>query len=114
LMLNYRINDGPWFDRLKVKDSVIYHFSDQRICHYEVEIEAKAKDSSIVLKNVIESLVAMYEPVLRRWDHGKLVTGKVIEKLLSEGSLEELLDTNDHLKPDAYDTIEGYFKLASV
>lgn len=89
-------------------DSVVYHLSGQEIRHHEVEIEAKVKGSSPVLKTVIESLVTMYRPLLRRWDHGKLATGKAIERLLSEGALEGLLDTYNNLKPGAYDRIHDY------
>ena len=95
-------------------DSVVYHFGDQQICHHEVEIEAKVEDGSTALKTVIESLVAMYGSALRRWDHGKLATGKAIEKLLSEGALEGLLDINNNLKPVAYDRVDDYLKCGSI
>ena len=71
-------------------DSVVYHFKNQDIFHYEVEIEAKSKDSSNVLKSISESLIEIYGPVLRKWTPGKYVTGEAIEKLLRNGSLEGL------------------------
>ena len=95
-------------------DFVVYHFRDQKICHHEVEIEAKVVDGSTVLKTMIESLVAMHGPVLRRWDHSKLATGKAVEKLLSEGALEGLLDINNNLKPIAYDKIDNYLNCGSI
>ncbi|HIE30313.1 TPA: CYTH domain-containing protein [Candidatus Poribacteria bacterium] len=95
-------------------DSVVYHFSGQAICHHEVEIEVKVEDSFTVLKTVIESLVAMYNPALRRWHHGKLATGKAIENLLSEGALEGLLDIERNLKPVAYDKIDDYLMRGGI
>jgi len=91
-------------------DTVVYHFGPQGVYHYEVEVEAKAESGSAVVKTVIESLVAMYGPALRRWDHDKLTTGQAIEKMLSEGALEGLLDGNGNLKPMAYDKIDAYLK----
>jgi hypothetical protein len=93
-----------------VVDCVVYHFGAREIRHHEVEIEAKVRDGSPALKDVIESLVATYGPALQRWDHGKLVTGKAIEALLSEGALEGLLEPSGNLKPVAYDKIGSYLK----
>jgi hypothetical protein len=95
-------------------DSVVYHFSGQEIWHHEIEIEGKAGGSSAVIKTVVESLIAMYGPALRRWGHGKLATGKAIEKMLSEGALEGLLDINNNLKPVAYDRIDDYLKRSNL
>jgi inorganic triphosphatase YgiF len=94
-------------------DSVAYHFGDQEIRHHELEIEAKVRDGSTVLRSITESLISRYGPVLRRWDHGKLATGKAIEQLLRERALEELLDRHNHLKPVAYDTLDDYLKRRS-
>lgn len=95
-------------------DSVAYHFGGQEICHHEVEVEAKEASSSTVIKPVIESLVAMYGPALRRWGHSKLATGKAIEKMLGDGALEGLLDSHHNLKPGAYDKIDDYLKGSGV
>lgn len=95
-------------------DSVVYHFGGQEIRHHEVEIEAKEKGNSAVIRTVAEGLVAMYGPVLRGWGHSKLATGKAIEKMLSEGALEGLLDINNNLKPVAYDKIDDYLKRNSI
>ncbi|UCG12247.1 MAG: CYTH domain-containing protein [Deltaproteobacteria bacterium] len=104
---------GPVLAELAI-DSVVYHFGDQGIHLHEVEIEAKAGGGSTVVKTVIESLVAIYGLALRRWDHSKLVTGMAIERLLSEGALEGLLDINNTLKPAAYDRIDDYLKCGSI
>jgi inorganic triphosphatase YgiF len=89
-------------------DYVVYHFSDRQIGHHEVEIEAKAKGGSTASKTVIENLVATYGPALRRWDHGKLATGRAIERMLRERALQGLVDANDNLKPGAYDLMSLY------
>jgi len=95
-------------------DSVAYHFGGQEIRQHEVEIEAKEGSSSAVIKLLVESLVAMYGPVLRRWGHSKLATGRAIEKMLSEGLLEGLLDVNNNLKPLAYDRIDDYLERSGI
>ncbi len=91
-------------------DSVFYHFGNQHIRHYEVEIESKVRDGSTVLRTVTESLVATYGLALRRWRHSKLAIGKAIQNMLSEGTLEELLDIDNNLKPVAYDKIDDCLK----
>jgi inorganic triphosphatase YgiF len=100
--------NGPVLAEMVI-DRVVYHLSGREILHHEIEIEAKEGDA-IVIDDVAEGLLAMYEPALRRWDHGKLATGKAIEKMLTEGILENLLDTNNNLKPVAYDTIGDYIR----
>jgi hypothetical protein len=95
-------------------DSVVYYFGGQEIHHHEVEVEAKERGSSSVIKTVAESLVAMYRPALRRWDHSKLATGKAIEQMLREGALEGLLDAHNNLKPVAYDKIDDYLKRSHI
>jgi inorganic triphosphatase YgiF len=95
-------------------DSVAYHFGGQEIRQHEVEIEAKEGGSSAVIKLLVEDLVTMYGPVLRRWGHSKLATGRAIEKMLSEGLLEGLLDVNNNLKPVAYDRIDDYLKRSGI
>jgi len=95
-------------------DSVIYHFGDQKICLHEVEIEAKTREGAKALMIVIESLLAMYEPTLRKWIHSKLASGEAIEKLLKKGALEGLIDMNNNLKSAAYEKIDDYLKRGSA
>jgi inorganic triphosphatase YgiF len=101
--------DGPVPAEMVI-DSVAYRIRDQKIFHYEVEIEAKLKAGTEVLKTAIANLVEMFAPALRKWNYGKLITGKTIEKLISEGALEGLIDLNNNLKPAAYDKISGYLE----
>ncbi len=91
-------------------DSVLYHFGYRDIGHHEVEIEAKVKDGSAVIKAVIEGLMAMYGSALRAWDHSKQVTGEAIERLLRQGALAGLTDANNNLKPVVYDKIQAYLE----
>lgn len=100
---------GPVLAELAI-DSVVYHFSNHQVRHHEVEIEAKWEDGSTVIKIVIERLGEMCQQALRRWEYGKLATGKAIEKLLSEEALEGLLDSNNNLKPIAYDKVDDYLR----
>ncbi|MFQ6102203.1 MAG: CYTH domain-containing protein [Anaerolineae bacterium] len=95
-------------------DSVVYRFGDQQIHHHEVEIEVKAEGVFAAIDTVIETLVTICGPALRRWDHSKLTTGKAIEKMLGEGALQGLLDANSNLKPAAYDRIDDYLKHSGI
>lgn len=107
---------GPVLAELAI-DSVVYYFGDQEIRHHEVEIEAKVRDSSTVLRTVIEELTAirgMYGPVLRRWDHSKLATGMAIQKMLNEGALSGLLDNERNLTPIAYEKIDDYLTRGDI
>jgi len=106
-------DDSPIFGEMAI-DSVTYTFGKQKILHYEVELESKMRDGANVVKAVSENLVKMFEPALRRWDYGKLATGKAIEKLLDEGALEGLVDGKNKLKLSAYDKIDEYLKKDKV
>ncbi len=78
-----------------------------------LEIEARRRDGSAVLKTMTESLISMYGPVLRRWDYSKLATSKAIEQLLLDRALDGLLDNHNHLKPAAHDPIDAYLRRGS-
>jgi len=95
-------------------DSVAYNFRGQKIRHHEVEIEAKAEDGSEAIERVTKGLMEMHEATLRPWKYSKLATGKAIEKLLGEGTLEGLLDINNNLKPVAYERIEDLLSRGNI
>ena len=104
---------GPVLAEMAI-DSVAYCFSGQEVRHYEVEIEAKWEGASVVLKKVVESLIAIYGHVLRKWDYSKLATGKAVEEMLSKVTPKGLLDINNNLKPVAYGKIDNYLKGSSI
>ncbi len=102
--------DKWWLTRAELAiDSVVYHFEQREICLYEVEIEAKCKDSSLLLRNLADHLAKKYGPALRRWNYGKLKTGEAIEKLLNNGALKGLVNAN-RLSPVAYERIHEYLE----
>ncbi len=88
-------------------DAVIYHVEPKIVRMYEVEIEAKAAGGASAVRVIMERLVAEFAPALQPWPYGKLVTGDTIERLLREGTLENLLGEDDTLSPAAIDLIEG-------
>jgi len=91
-------------------DSVVYHFTGQDIRHYEVEIEAKEEAGPTAIRMVIQGLIEMYGPAVRRWNCGKLTTGEAVEEMLSKGILEGLIDSKSNLKPVAYKLIAYYMR----
>ncbi|MBM3210876.1 CYTH domain-containing protein [Candidatus Poribacteria bacterium] len=92
-------------------DSVIYHFREKDILHYEVEIEVKGQKYAETLKDLKDILINTYKPNFRVWNYGKLTTGIAIENLINEGFLAEFIGVNNTLKPDAYKIIEYRIKL---
>lgn len=99
--------DAPVLAEMDI-DEVNYFFKEQKVCHHEVEIEAKTENYESYMKTILAYLIEKFGSVLQLWHHNKLVTGKAIEKLLAENAVASLLDQNDHLKPEAYDKIEEY------
>jgi len=89
-------------------DSVVYHFTGQDVRHYEIEIEAKEAAGSTAIKAVMEGLMEIYGPAVRRWNCGKLTTGNAVENMLKKGILEGLIDSKNNLKPVAYKLV-GYY-----
>jgi inorganic triphosphatase YgiF len=94
-------------------DSVVYHFTGQDIRHYEVEIEAKEEANPEAIKAMIEGLIEIFGPAVRRWNCGKLTTGNAVENMLSKGILEGLIDSKNNLKPVAYKLIAYYIRRGS-
>lgn len=100
------VKEGEFLAEMAI-DSVIYHFDEINISHFEVEIEAKKGDDEI-FEALIDNLLEMYKPCLRRWKYGKLATGKGIERLLRDVGIGELVGENGCLKPAGYRMLE-YF-----
>ncbi|MDA0734883.1 MAG: CYTH domain-containing protein [Chloroflexi bacterium] len=95
------IPDNPPLAELSI-DSVVYHFGQRPIRHYEVEIEAKSEAGVTALPGLTQGLADQYPSTLRRWGHGKLATGRAIEALLEQGQLDSLLGNDGELMPSAY------------
>lgn len=91
-------------------DSVAYFFPETEILHYEVEIETKGPEGPNAVEVIAEYLLASYSHQFKRWRHDKLATGLAVRELLIRGSLDGLLDTNNRLKPAAYDSIDEYLR----
>jgi uncharacterized protein YjbK len=89
-------------------DSVSYHFDQNTICHYEIEIESKSEKGLLAVKSVVEGLKSTFGPAIRNWDYGKLITGKAVEKLLKQYGAKELVDSDNNLKPLAYEKMKDF------
>jgi hypothetical protein len=72
-------------------DAVRYRFESSAVEMYEVEIEAKQRDSADVLHACSLALQSEFGAMLRPWPYGKLSTGAAIERLLRSGELTPLL-----------------------
>lgn len=105
--------EGPEVAEMVI-DSVQYHFDGQTVCHHEIEIEAKSKCGVAVVKDVSESLMCLFGSSLRIWNYGKLVTGKMIERMIRGGVLDELIDADRNLLPRAYQKMEGFHECADI
>jgi len=86
-------------------DQVTYHIGTHEISIFEVEVEEKAKRSSFVVRDVTKALLHAYQPALKKWSHGKFVTGLAIQRLLETEPADNLLD-HDRLLPEAFDRID--------
>ena len=89
-----------------VFDSVVYHFEGWDVRLDELEMEAKARARKSVLEDVKGGLLESIGDELVPWRWGKLVTGRMIERMLRKGALQGLLD-GSRLKLDAYDRIRS-------
>ncbi|HMK35362.1 MAG TPA: CYTH domain-containing protein [Desulfomonilaceae bacterium] len=91
-------------------DAVTYHLRDQDLFHDEIEIEAKSPADPAVLKTVVSYLLQRFGPRLRRWNHGKLATGKTLEELIGRYPAAPLLTATGHATPALYDKLEECMK----
>lgn len=83
-------------------DKTIFLFGQQVVHLYEIEIEAKCPRTRV--DELARQLETLYAPALRRW-YGKILTGKAIEKLLQQGTGQNLLDAENRLTPAALDQV---------
>jgi hypothetical protein len=89
---------------------VKYKFREVIYWHYEIEIEAKSADAVESIQAMMKELVGAYDSQIRPWKHGKLATGKALEKMADEGLLTGLVSSNRDLLPAAYDRIDAYLQ----
>ena len=87
-------------------DCVTYHFQPRNVRLYELEVEAKDRDNQRVLTDMKAGLLDAFGSELIPWKWGKLVTGKMIGKLLRAGSLSEFSE-NDLLSPMGIGKVES-------
>jgi uncharacterized protein YjbK len=111
--------DGPILAELAI-DRVCYHFNEESIIFYEVEIENKVPcDGPAVIGTVATMLLKRYPMAMRRWTYSKLEIGKVIEEMIQDlrkGNLREIInDKKDSkslfiLKAAAFDEIDRHIR----
>jgi hypothetical protein len=93
-------------------DSVEYHFQAQDVRLDEIEVEAGTIGGARVLEVLRDGLLELFREELEPWRWGKLVTGKMIERMLRKGSLEGLLE-GSRLGPEAYGRLRSALETGS-
>jgi len=93
-------------------DCVTYHFQQRNVSLYELEVEAKGNGSNKVLSDLKIGLLNAFGSELISWKWGKLVTGKMIERLLKAGTLEDLIE-NDLLTKRGIEEIQKALRSGS-
>jgi len=93
-------------------DSVEYHFQAQDVRLDEIEVEAGPSGGARVLEALREGLLELFRGELEPWRWGKLVTGKMIERMLRKGALEGLLE-GSRLKLEAYAKLRSALETGS-
>lgn len=86
-------------------DSVVYHFDSQDVELYELEVEAKTKQGRKILEDVKDGLLDLFGGELQPWRWGKLVTGKMIDRMLRGDALQGLIE-GTRLRLEAYEKVE--------
>jgi inorganic triphosphatase YgiF len=87
-------------------DEVVFLLPRSKVRLFEIEIEAKATRSLSRVRQVGDALIARYQPALRKWFHGKFLTGLAIQRLLEKGTLQNHMVKGD-LSPDAFKLIDS-------
>lgn len=81
----------------------------EHVISYNIEIEAKSKDSARLLPVIGNALIEKYSPHLLKWNINKLATGKIIQ------NVDELdIDSQNCLMPKSYDKIRKIYNNANV
>ena len=87
-------------------DSVVYHFAETDVRHYEIEIEAKSEKGAAAVRTLEQELLQRYPDALTSWPHSKLATGYAIAGLLPSESAA-ILGESGRVRPDAYPRIQN-------
>ena len=88
-----------------VVDDVGYRFPAGRVRLLEVEVEAKGAGGLDTVQALLTALAEAFPGELRPWPHGKLATGRAVERLLAAGRLDGLLDLDGRLRPAAFEPL---------
>lgn len=91
-------------------DSVLFRADGRRVCHHEVEIEAKDGARPDVVRELRDRLLGAFGGSLVPWDHAKLATGMAIQELGAAGELDALVGPEGDLRPEAYDRLTSWLR----
>jgi inorganic triphosphatase YgiF len=89
-------------------DDVTFLLPAGRARLLEVEVEAKGEGRLETVQALLAALAAALPDDLRPWPHGKLGTGRAVERLLAAGELEGLLDPAGRVRPAAHDRLAEF------
>jgi inorganic triphosphatase YgiF len=89
-------------------DDVAFLLPAGRARLLEVEVEAKGPGRMETVQALLGALAAALPDDLRPWPHGKLGTGRAVERLLAAGELEGLLDPDGRVRPAAHDRLAEF------
>jgi CYTH domain len=84
-------------------DDVAYQLPAGTARLLEVEVEAVGAGGLEIVQTLLGALAAAFPDDLRPWPHGKLATGRAVERLQAEGRLAGLLDPTGRISPSAHD-----------
>ena len=91
-------------------DTVSYRISGRKAFHYELEVEAAGAEYQPFIVELTKLLKQTYGDKLRRWDHNKLITGFVLEKLYALKKLPNRPGEAIHLDSVTYDAIDALLR----
>jgi adenylate cyclase class IV len=95
-----------------VFDTTTYIFNNNNITNIELEIESKLSKNEAILNDFVREL-KLNQTLFKYWPYNKLLTGKVIEILLSNSELKENKDYDDKriLTLSGLEKIELFIKM---
>ncbi len=80
-------------------DRVEYAFLSGTVVHYEVEVESLVESGDRLVMDVVNEIATTCPGAARRWDYGKLVTGRILQEAGRTGRLrcrEGILKEEDY------------------